>query len=171
RSIQGEGFSDQPELAQFARHRGRQIVIVGKAEKAIWRRVFRFEIAPTLERLPRHDLRRDDLPVELDEAVRPSLLVDVAGDAEDTLPGADLAADHPEEGAAGEQLLPSLRRVPRMDEKALLGPPALGPARLELLEIVDADAELDELERHQPAFAASACAALEAGGRPSTPEM
>ena len=39
-------------------------------------------------------------------------------------------------------------------------------------DVVDPDTHLDEVERHQAALlAASACAAFEAGGRPSTPEM
>src|SRR5690606_29944168 len=121
RSPEGDGnFSDQPEFAQFTHHRRRQIIVARPPEEPVGRRRLGVEVAPALKRFPGDNLGRHDLPVELDEAGGTPLLIDPALEAENALARPDLAADHPEQRSAVEQLLAALRGVSGVDEAARL---------------------------------------------------
>src|SRR5205814_267482 len=98
----------QPQIRQIAPERGRQLAKASPGIAEVARSLFCFQIAPTLKCAPWLPLGRDRLRLEHQPAALDALLVAERPNVEDALPDLHVAADHPVERAAIDQLLRSL---------------------------------------------------------------
>src|SRR5215471_17442404 len=137
--------SDQTQRVQLGEQpiRGRLPVI-----ETIRRRVVGRQITPALERPPRPRQRRHQLLVDLDQAVAAPVIVAPAAKSGDVLAHPDLTADDPIDRAAGEHLLRPPRMVSRIDPIAAALRDARCADTAQMLDILDADGELQQVQRH-----------------------
>src|SRR5579875_2656249 len=144
----------QAELAQLGGELGRQLVIPRRQGRSVRGRFGGIEIAPALKGPPGHEPGLDQLAVELDRASRLALAVGDRLEADDALAHPHIALDHPVERAAVEDVLDPLRHhagdvpQPRRPARLAQGGEALLLPFRELLDSVDADAELDDVNSH-----------------------
>src|SRR5580700_10121942 len=150
--IRGALVLQQPHVAQFAAHRfGHVLGAGGSAVEVAWR-VGGREVAPALERAVGPRLHQHRLAIEHDVAAADAGLVDERADVEDALPAHDLAADHPVERAADDDLVGTLGHHAggvvalalaraRLARRELLLDPVL-----QVLDGIAADTELDEMQ-------------------------
>src|ERR1051325_7768975 len=81
----------------------------GRGAVEVWRSLMGDQVAPALEGAVRARLHQLDLAVEHDAAAADAILVPERLDAQDALAAKHLAADHPEQRPAVEQLVDPLR--------------------------------------------------------------
>src|SRR3979411_2199587 len=124
----------------------------------VGRRVLGLQIAPALEGAERARLHQMNLAIHYQPAAPAAVLVGERADREQPLAAEDFALDDPEQRAAVGEFIGALRHHPGGgDVLGLLAlfllflPPRLDPV-LEVLDRVAADAELEQMERHKPAF-------------------
>ena len=144
--------------AQLFAHRPRHCVGLVVETLAVRRRVGRFEIAPALEGAAGLRPRGDELGVEHDAATARAVVPRLLAEIEHALPHQHEALDHPVERAAVEDFVAPPRGLE--GAMAMLG---LLPRPGEPLEVVglplgefprrfDADAKLDQMQRHGPSL-------------------
>src|SRR5262245_33898340 len=149
---------DQPERAQLFAHRPRHRVGLVVETLAVRRRVGRFEIAPALEGAAGLRPRRDELGVEHNATAAPAVVLHLLAEIEHALSHQHEALDHPIERSAVEDFIAPPRGL--KGAMAMLG---LLPRPGEALEMVglplgefprrlNADAKLDQMQRHGPAL-------------------
>src|SRR3984957_635126 len=146
--------SQQAEIAQLPPQRFGHHLGSGRGAIEVARRVLRGQVAPTLEGAPGARLDQGQLRFERQAAATDALLVAEGTHREDPLPARDLAADDPIERAAIRELGGALgNHAGRMQMLAAEAAPlALLEPRanpvLQILHRVAADAEFDEMKRH-----------------------
>src|SRR5665213_822616 len=146
--------SEQSQLAQFAPHLFRHLGSAGGRARQIARRLFVYEIAPALKGRARARLDQNALAIEHDLTAPDTVFACGGSDIENTFAAGYLAADHPEQRAAIDQLLGALGQHARGVDVFGLLTAFLFLFELErnpFLEIGDrvtADAKLDKMKGH-----------------------
>src|SRR5713226_3943198 len=143
----------EPESFQFRCHFRRHVG--GVAVRQIGRDALGIEVAPALEGLAGPRRGRDEGALDLDSTVFLAVvLVEILLEADQFLAAADDAAHHPVERPTGQQFTRPPRRVSGINpvRRSRTLPALLAPRRLDLLhmgEVVDADRQLDQMQRHR----------------------
>src|SRR5882757_6218470 len=143
----------EPESLQFGCHFRRHVGSV--ARRKVGRDTLILEVAPALEGLAGARRGRHQGTPDLDSTeFLAVVLVEILLEADQFLAAADDAAHHPVERAAGQQFVRPSRRVPGIDP--MRGSRTLAALfasrRLDFLhvsEVVDADRQLDQMQRHR----------------------
>lgn len=140
-------------------------------------RIFRGEITPPLKRTGSAGYRANILVGQENGAGRSAILPFDALQADNRLTHGDDSFDHPIERTAVKNLGGAPRCVPGnvpQDLGLAVGTCRINPGAMntnQMIYVLDADAELDEMDRHAAFQSVSARATLDAGGLPNSLAM